>query len=56
MIEPFPLLYDSAEPFPLLEKFLGLPVIFPKARLFYFLFNFPETVFFGITFKDNLVN
>jgi hypothetical protein len=56
MIEAPPLLYDRLEYFPLLEEFLGLAVIFPKAGLFYFLFNFLETVFFCITFKDNLVN
>lgn len=56
MIEVFPLLYDRAEYFPLLEKFLGFAVIFPEARLFYFLFNVLERVCFGIKFKDNLVN
>ena len=56
MIEASPLLYDRVEYFPLLEKLLGPAVIFPKARVFYFLFNFLETVFFGIKFKDNLVN
>jgi len=53
MIESSPLLYDRVEYFSLLEEFLGLPVILPKSRVFYFLFNFLETVFFGIEFKDN---
>jgi hypothetical protein len=56
MIEASPLLYDRVEYFPLLKELLGLAVIFPKARLFYFLFNFLETVFFGIKFKDNPAN
>jgi len=56
MIEASPLLYDRVEYFPLLKELLGLAVIFPKARLFYFLFNFLETVFFGIEFKDNPAN
>jgi hypothetical protein len=56
MIEAFPLLYDRVEYFPLLEKLLGLTVIFPKARLLYFLFNCLETLFLGNKFKDNLVN